>query len=206
MGKIFDGIDEALIDWLERQHVFFVATAPRNGGHVNCSPKGGDSFRVLGQRRVAYLDLTGSGIETIAHLKDNGRIVLMFCAFEGPPKIVRLHGTGRVVQRDEEGFEELLARYLPLDDLDLVSARSVVVIDLDRISDSCGFGVPLMHYEGERSQMEAWTENRLRKHGDGALIAYRIEKNLASIDGLTGLDGSLLATDETLSQERRLGL
>src|SRR6516165_9651714 len=99
MGKVYDGIDKTLAGWLERQRVFFTATAPQDGGHVNCSPKGGDCFRILGPRRVAYLDFTGSGIETIAHVKDNGRIVLMFCAFEGPPKIVRLHGVGKIVQR-----------------------------------------------------------------------------------------------------------
>jgi hypothetical protein len=148
---------------------------------------------------VAYLDLTGSGIETIAHLKDNGRIVLMFCAFEGPPKIVRLHGTGQVLESGEEGFDELLGQFLPLDDLRLTATRSIIVIELNRISDSCGFGVPLMHYEGERTQLEAWTENRLRKLGDGALVAYRVEKNLSSIDGLPGLDESLLSTSDPQS-------
>jgi Pyridoxamine 5'-phosphate oxidase len=192
MGKIYETVDAQLAGWLDRQRMFFVATAPRDGGHVNCSPKGSDCFRVLEPRRVAYLDFTGSGIETIAHLKDNGRIVLMFCAFEGPPKIVRLHGKGKIIQRGEVEFEALLSLFGTLDELQLASVRSIVIVDLDRISDSCGYSVPLMHYEGERTQMAAWTKNRLRQRGADALAAYRYEQNLTSIDGLLGLDDSLL--------------
>src|SRR5262245_16275670 len=105
MGKLFESLTPELQEWLAQQKIFFVATAPlAPGGHVNCSPKGGDTFRVLGAREVAYLDLTGSGIETVAHLQENGRIVMMFCAFSGPPKIVRLHGTGHVIYPNDSDF------------------------------------------------------------------------------------------------------
>src|SRR5947209_6155499 len=126
MGKRYDRIDDDLAAWLGRQHVFFTATAPGDGGHVNCSPKGLEAFRILDPQTVGYLDYVGSGVETIAHIRDNGRIVLMFCAFEGPPKIVRLHGSGEVVQRGEEGFKTLLARFLPVPDGRLRSMRAIV--------------------------------------------------------------------------------
>jgi hypothetical protein len=182
MGKLYDEIDEPLRRFLEAQRMFFVATAPLDAaGHVNLSPKGLDSFRVIDPRTVAYLDLTGSGIETVAHLRENGRIVLLFCAFEGPPKIVRLHGRGEVVEPGDPRFGSLVARFPSF-----ASTRSVIVISLERIADSCGYGVPLYGYEGQRSQLIDWAE---RKGADG-VVRYREDNNRRSIDGLQGLKGS----------------
>lgn len=188
MGRLYETLTPELIAWIERQHLFFAATAPGNGGHVNCSPKGLDTLRVLDPLTVVYLDLTGSGVETIAHLRNNGRIVLMFCAFEGPPKIVRLYGRGSVAQRGHPPFDDLLQHFMPLEPALLASARSVIRVDIQRIADSCGYGVPLMQYAGERPQLAEWTDNRLRKHGPEAIRQYQREKNSVSIDGLPGLD------------------
>ena len=182
MGKLYDEIDENLRRFLEAQRMFFVATAPLDAaGHVNLSPKGLDSFRVIDSHTVAYLDLTGSGIETVAHLRENGRIVLLFCAFEGPPKIVRLHGRGEVVEPGDPRFESLSAQFPSY-----TGTRSVIVIGLERISDSCGYGVPLYGYQGERSQLLDWAE---RKGADG-VVRYREDNNRQSIDGLEGLKRS----------------
>jgi hypothetical protein len=179
MGKVYDSIDEPLQRFLERQHVFFVSTAPwTDDGHINVSPKGGDTFRILGPREVAYLDLTGSGVETIAHLRENGRIVVMFCAFDGAPKIVRLHGRGTVVEKGEPAFDALAARFPSH-----AGARGVIRIDVTRITDSCGYAVPLLEYKGDRNQLDLWTD---RKGADG-LVRYQHEKNAESIDGLPGL-------------------
>jgi hypothetical protein len=177
MGRQYDAIDERLAGFLARQPVFFVATAPLAGdGHVNVSPKGrSGTFCVLGPRSVAYLDLTGSGAETIAHLRENGRITVMFCSFSGPPRIVRLAGRGRVVFPDEPGFEELAARF-PAHP----GARSVVVVDLERIADSCGYGVPRMAYDDDRDEIVEWA---VRK-GDDGIVDYWRDKNARSIDGL----------------------
>ena len=172
MGKVYEEIDEKLAGWLEAQPLFFVATAPANG-HVNASPKGPiESFRIVGPRTVAYVDLIGSGIETVAHLRENGRITLMFCAFDGPPRIVRLYGQGRV--------EAVGAIDFPA----LGGERAVIVVEVDRIADSCGYGVPLMSYVGERPQRLAWLS---RKRKQDALDTYVAENNTASIDGLPGL-------------------
>ena len=179
MGKVFDGIDDKLADWIGAQSVFFVATAPPDG-HLNLSPKGLDrTFRVLSPTQVAWLDLTGSGIETIAHLRADGRIVVMFCAFDGPPRIVRLHGRGRAVLPDDPSFSSLVAGFPPLP-----GVRSVIVADLDRVSDSCGFGVPRMALVGDRSDLPRWAE---RKGPDG-IVEYQRTRNAESIDGLPGLD------------------
>ncbi len=186
MGKVFDEIDDKLAAWIKRQRMFFVGTAPSGGdGHVNVSPKGPiESLRILGPRRVGYVDLIGSGAETAAHVCENGRIVIMLCAFEGPPRIVRLHGRGDVVQIGEPGFTQLKAQF----DLDSVqaaeAARAIVVVEIDRVADSCGYGVPLMHYEGERPQQLAWIESKLRRGGDDALMDYVADRNEISIDGL----------------------
>lgn len=188
MGQLYDRIDDELTAWIQRQQMFFVASAPTVGGHVNCSPKGLDTFRILGPLSVAYLDLTGSGIETIAHLRENGRIVVMFCAFQGPPKIVRLYGRGSSVQVQDPRFEPLLAHFAPLDPTVLAAARAVVCVEIERIADSCGHGVPLMRYEGQRTQIPDWADNRIRKRGADALVRYQAEKNLTSIDDLPGLD------------------
>lgn len=180
MATVFDGIDDALGSWLLAQHVFFVATAPSGDeGHVNCSPKGlPGSFVVLDENTVAYLDLTGSGAETIAHLRQNGRIVLMFCAFERRPRIVRLHGIGEVLTPDDPRFEELLPRFD-----DYLGARSIIVVDVTRVSDSCGYGVPNMTFVDERPNLPLDHE----KLGPEGLVAYRIENNATSIDGLPAL-------------------
>ena len=179
MGKTFETIDERLADFLTAQHVFFVATAPSGGdGHVNLSPKGLDAFRVLDPSTVAYLDLTGSGVETIAHLRDNGRITLLFCAFEGPPKIVRLYGRGEAVLASDPRFAELAARFPSLPGI-----RSVIVVRLERIADSCGYAVPRYRYAGERDQLIAWAERK----GETGLETYRAERNARSIDGLPGV-------------------
>ena len=179
MGKLYDSIDPRLQDLISKQHVFFVATAPLSAdGHVNLSPKGLDSFRVLGPRRVAYLDLTGSGIETVAHIRENGRIVVMFCSFSGPPKIVRLHGRGTVILPGDPGFDSLLTQFPKH-----VGVRSVIAIDVERISDSCGYGVPTYEFVGERNALAEWAN---RKTGE-QLESYRAETNARSIDGLKGL-------------------
>jgi Pyridoxamine 5'-phosphate oxidase len=176
---LFTEIDGTLHKFLSSQPMFFVSTAPLSpDGHLNLSPKGLDSFRILGPKRVAYLDVTGSGVETIAHLKENGRIVLMFCAFQGPPKIVRLHGHGRAIEPHQPEFAVLSAHFHAYD-----SVRSIIVVEITRVADSCGYGVPIMKLEGTRPQHFAWAE----KKGADGLKAYRREKNSRSIDGLQGL-------------------
>jgi hypothetical protein len=182
MGKLYTELEPSLRDWLEQQRMFFVATAPLAAdGLVNCSPKGMDTFRVLGPREVAYLDLTGSGIETIAHLRENRRIVFMFTAFSGPPKIVRLHGIGEVVAHGTPLFDELRPSFP-----EYPGARAIIRARLTRISDSCGYSVPRYEYQEERDTLVRWTLSK----GEDALDRYRIEKNSRSLDGLPGLDGS----------------
>jgi hypothetical protein len=182
MGKVFDTIDEKLVDWIEAQHLFFVASAPlAEDGHVNVSPKGDLRwFRVLGPREVAYLDFVGSGAETIAHARENARIVVMFCAFDGPPRIVRLHGRASVVLPGAQGFDELLARFEPPEH----ALRSLIRVDVERIADSCGYGVPLMRFDGKRTQYDKWVDKKMR---DGGLDSYVEEKNAESIDGLPAI-------------------
>lgn len=180
MGKIYAELTDEICGWIEQQRLFFVATAPSNGGHVNCSPKGMDALRVTGSQEMAYLDLTGSGVETIAHLRDNGRIVIMMCAFEGPPKIMRFHGHGDVYGRETPEF----GRYSLLFP-DHLGARAIIRIRLDRISDSCGYGVPLYAFKGDRETLTAWSY----KKGTDGLDQYRQQKNAESIDGLPGLSG-----------------
>ena len=180
MAKTAASLSEAHQQFIRAQEMFFVATAPLGAeGHVNLSPKGRDTFRILGPTSVAYLDLTGSGVETIAHLRENGRIVLMFCAFQGPPNILRLHGRGRAVQPEEAEFASL-QKHFPV----FASTRSIIVVDVARVSDSCGYGVPLMQKQGERPQLDAWADSK----GPEGLKSYRQEKNRQSIDALPGLD------------------
>ncbi len=190
MGKVFDRIDDRLRDWIGRQSLFFVGTAPLAGdGHVNVSPKGPiGTLCVLDEHTIAYLDIVGSGAETIAHLRENARIVVMLCAFDGPPRILRLHGKGEVVTPADPRFADLLARGGFEEPEVEESRRAVVMIDVERIADSCGYGVPLMSYEGERPHMRAWAEKKLRVGGPEAIEAYKAEKNAASIDGIPGLD------------------
>jgi predicted pyridoxine 5'-phosphate oxidase superfamily flavin-nucleotide-binding protein len=185
MGKMHESIDGRLRAFVEKQPMFFVATAPSGpDGHVNVSPKGiPGSFVVLDERTVAYVDITASGSETIAHLRDNGRITIMFCAFDGPPNIVRLHGRGRFVTLYDDGFDDLLARF-PAELPEERGTRAVIVVDVDRVSDSCGYGVPLMSYEGERDLLPPYME---RKGVEGR-ADYRRLKNRVSIDGLPGFD------------------
>ena len=183
MGDTYTEIDASLRSFIAAQHVFFVASAPTGAdGHINCSPKGLNTFRILGPTRVAYLDFVGSGVETIAHLRQNGRVVIMFCAFEGPPNIVRLHGRGNVVEPRDPEFEPLLANFDAKP-----GVRAIVRVELTRISDSCGYGVPLLGYEGERPQMGEWAERK----GEAGLEKYQREKNAVSLDGLPGLRWTL---------------
>lgn len=189
MGRIFDTLDDTLMNWIGTQPMFFVATAPTGpGGHVNLSPKGAmGTFRVHSPTRVAYLDLTGSGIETIAHLRENGRIVVMFCAFNGPPKVLRLHGRGLVIQSHDPEFDDLVASFAPTHDI-LALLRAVIVIDITRISDSCGFVVPRMELVAERDQLFRHGEQKASKQGPDWKQTYLQVNNQRSIDGLGGLD------------------
>jgi predicted pyridoxine 5'-phosphate oxidase superfamily flavin-nucleotide-binding protein len=179
VGKRYATIDDTVRKFIEAQPMFFVGSAPLSAdGHVNISPKGLDTLRVLGPRTIAYLDLTGSGIETVSHLKENGRVVLVFCAFQGPPKIFRLHGRGTVIEPGDDRFAELAAHFQEFE-----GTRSIIYVDVSRIADSCGYSVPLLRYEGERSQLTAWAH----KLGPEALKTYRHEKNRESIDQIPGL-------------------
>ena len=181
MGQVHESIDNKLRAFIERQHVFFVATAPSGrGGHVNLSPKGiAGTFVVLDDHTVAYVDITASGAETIAHLRDNGRITVMFCSFEGPPNTVRLHGIGRVVSMYDEEYADLIGHFT-----ETRGARAVVVVDVHRVSDSCGYGVPLMDYVGERDLLPAYMDRK----GASGQVEYRRLKNATSIDGLPAFD------------------
>lgn len=179
MSKQIDSIDNELRDWLHAQHVFFVATAPNNSGdHINCSPKGGDAFRVLNPMQVGYLDYTGSGIETAAHLQENGRIVVMFCAFDGRPNVVRMHGTGTYLPTGDPRFCALIESFP-----DNPGTRGIVLVDVSRISTSCGFSVPLMDFNADRDVLDKWAVSK----GPDGLTEYRAAKNARSIDGLPGI-------------------
>ena len=179
MGTPLKQIDDAFAAFIQRQPMFFVGTAPLAAdGHINLSPKGLDSFRILDPTTVGYLDLTGSGIETAAHLKENGRIVIMFCAFEGAPKILRIHGRGDYVDAASAEFGALMTQFSPLE-----GVRGIVRIKVTRVADSCGWGVPLMRYEGERTKLVEWCRDK----GEAGLADYRAKKNKKSIDGLEGL-------------------
>jgi hypothetical protein len=186
MGQVYEAVEGSLRSFIEAQHVFFVASAPADGGHVNLSPKGLDTLRILDGRTVVYLDYVGSGAETIAHLRDNGRIVLMVCAFEGPPKIVRLHGRGEPIEPSHVEYAGLRSLFPPD-----VQARSMIRVNLERISDSCGYGVPLFAFQGHRRQLPAWAERK----GEDGLIEYQKKNNRASIDGLPALDWAHRGSD-----------
>jgi len=178
MGTAFDTITDAMQTFIARQHMFFVGTAPADGGRVNLSPKGYDAFRVLGPNQVCYLDLTGSGAETIAHVRENGRITFMFCAFDGKPNIVRLYGTARVITRRDPKFADA-ASLFP----DHPGTRAIIVADIDRTSNSCGYSVPFMDFVEDRERLnDHWAE----KSPDD-LDAYWAKKNSASIDGLPAM-------------------
>jgi Pyridoxamine 5'-phosphate oxidase len=180
MAERFSSISADLAEWWAEQPLFFVATAPGAGGHVNCSPKGLDTLRILSGTRVAYLDLTGSGIETIAHVRDNGRITLMACAFGGAPRISRIYGTGSVHEVGSAGFVELAGRFPGLP-----GRRAIIDIAVDRVSTSCGYAVPMMDLVSDRERLLDWASAR----GDHGIAAYHASKNVESIDGLPGLPG-----------------
>ena len=176
MSKQRENIDADLAAWISRQRVFFVATSPLSPhGHINASPKGGDAFRILGPLEVAYQDYTGSGAETAAHLRENGRIVVMFCAFDGPPKIVRLHGHGTVVTSEQSRFKDL-AKHFPANP----GTRAIVHIVVSRVSDSCGYSVPCFDFREHRDALDRWATSK----GQEGLVDYRANKNQNSIDGL----------------------
>jgi Pyridoxamine 5'-phosphate oxidase len=193
MGKLYPELGERLREFIARQSVFFVATAPclssdGDGGHVNLSPKGyRDTFAVLGPRSVAYLDLTGSGAETIAHLRQNGQITIMFCSFDHDTKILRLYGTGEVVLPGDPRWDELAAHFPrtapPASGQASGSERSIIVVRVDRIADSCGYAVPVMEVKAERDVLDRWAQ----KKSATELSAYRADRNAASIDGLPAL-------------------
>jgi predicted pyridoxine 5'-phosphate oxidase superfamily flavin-nucleotide-binding protein len=180
VAKVHQAIDGRLRDFVEAQPVFFVGTAPDTGGHVNVSPKGlAGTFTVVDEHTVAYLDLTASGAETIAHVRENGRVTLMFCSFDRVPNVVRLQGTGRVVGLHDPDFADWAARFDPNP-----AARAVVVVAVDRVSDSCGYSLPLMSLHEERDLL---TPAMVRKGADG-IVAYRRSKNRTSVDGLRAFD------------------
>jgi Pyridoxamine 5'-phosphate oxidase len=182
MGTVYADIDEKLRDWLLAQPAFFVSTAPLSAdGHVNISPKGMDgTFAVLGSHRVGYLDYYGSGAETIAHLRENGRIVIMCCAFTGPPKIVRLHGCGHIILPGDPEYAATRRAFGKPRDLGL---RSIVVVEVDRVADSCGFSVPLMDFVADRDLLDRSHGRREPQYFD----QYGSTRNAVSIDGLPAL-------------------
>jgi hypothetical protein len=187
---MYEQIDERLARWISEQALFFTGTAPlTEGGHINVSPKGPiGSLRVVGPHTVAYLDIIGSGAETIAHLRENGRIVIMLCAFSGPPRIVRIHGRGEVIVADDPRFEELVERCRFDQPRHAEARRALVLVEATRISDSCGYGVPLMTFDGEREHGDLWAAKKLRTGGPEALRDYQREKNAASLDGLPAVE------------------
>jgi len=177
MAKVLPEIDRELAEWIAAQPMFFNATAPLSAeGHINLSPRGLDSFRVLGPHEVAYLDVTGSGNESAAHLAENGRITLMFCAFSGPPRILRLYGRGEVLPPGSEDFASLHARF----PAELPPPRQIIRVAVERVQTSCGYGVPLMSFEGQRDELVRWAE----KKGAEGLLDYQRKNNRFSIDGL----------------------
>ncbi|RYG24030.1 MAG: pyridoxamine 5'-phosphate oxidase family protein [Chitinophagaceae bacterium] len=179
MGKIYESITPEIGAWMGKQKIFFVATAPLSAeGHINCSPKGLDALRILDEHTVVYEDLTGSGVVTIAHIRENERILIMFCAFEGPPKIVRLHGKGFALTPGHPEFERCHALFPKRQ-----GVRAYIRVDVSRVSDSCGYSVPLFTFRQERAVLDKWCANK----GDAGIVAYRKQKNRYSIDGLPAL-------------------
>ncbi|HEY9523928.1 MAG TPA: pyridoxamine 5'-phosphate oxidase family protein [Thermopolyspora sp.] len=181
MGKVYDKLTDRLREFIMAQPVFFVATAPHKGGHVNISPKGyADTFVIIDDHTVAYLDLDGSGVETISHLRENGRVTIMFCAFSGPPTVLRLYGTGRVITPQDDDWHDQLAMFGPHP-----GVRSIIIVSCDRIADSCGFSVPFMTFDQDRTLLDEWSQRKDIQ----TKRAYRAKHNRESIDGLPGLVG-----------------
>ncbi len=179
MADRFSSLRPDLAEWWQAQPMFFVATAPSgDAGHVNLSPKGYDTLRVLAPDRVAYLDLTGSGVETIAHLRENGRITLMACAFSGNPRISRIYGRGTVHPAATPGFDDLASEFP-----ELPGRRAIIEIEVERVTTSCGYAVPLMDLVDDRERLLDWARGK----GDDGIEAYWGKKNVESIDGLPGL-------------------
>jgi hypothetical protein len=179
MGKQYPSINEKLTDFIIRQQLFFVATAAADG-RINLSPKGMDSLRIVTPNRVVWLNLTGSGNETAAHLLENDRMTLMFCAFEGDPKILRLYGHAKCHYPDSPVWDDHIGRFPSLP-----GARQIVVMDVDLVATSCGFGVPLFDFRGEREELREWA----KKKGEEGIKAYWQERNRISLDGKpTGID------------------
>jgi Pyridoxamine 5'-phosphate oxidase len=197
MGKIFDDINEQLERWISEQPMFFVGSAPLDeDGHVNVSPKGPiDTLKVLTPTTVAYLDMVGSGAETIAHVRENGRIVIMLCAFEGPPRILRLHGRAEVVPASDDRFGELMDLCGFVQPSTPEARRAIVLVEVLRVADSCGYGVPLMKHEGQRPHADLWAAKKIRVGGSEALLDYQREKNSLSIDGLPAVDLPVRASE-----------
>ncbi|MDB9305200.1 pyridoxamine 5'-phosphate oxidase family protein [Nodularia spumigena CS-591/12] len=176
MAKVFDCITEELQNFIANQHIFFVGSAPLSAtGHVNLSPKGLESFRILSAHQVAYLDLTGSGNETSAHLQENGRITFMFCAFEEPPRILRLYGQGYTILPSSPDWNNLYSLFPQIP-----GTRQIIVADIERVQSSCGFAVPLYEYQGQRETLVNWAS----KKGEPGIQEYQQQKNIISIDGL----------------------
>ena len=193
MAKQFPHITDAHQDFISRQYIFFTASAAE-GTRVNLSPRPTNAFRVIGDNAVAYLDRTGSSNETAAHLLADGRLTIMFCAFEGAPLILRLYGRGRVLHRESEAYAALLEDAFGEEP---IGARQIVLLDVDLVQTSCGFGVPLFDYHGERHNLDRWAEAK----GEEGLAAYRLEKNARSMDGLpTGLFSEETAEADLPSQ------
>jgi hypothetical protein len=188
--KVYENITPELTSWIAKQHVFFVGSAPLSAdGHVNLSPKGNDCMRVLDDKTVCYLDTTGSGNETSAHISENGRLTFMWCAFEGAPRILRLYGRGEVVlPENTKRWNELVAQFDPLPGM-----RQMIVNHVDRVITSCGFAVPLMDYKEDRNSLQMWSKVK----GEERLVEYRREHNCESIDGIETPLGALLRKDET---------
>ena len=179
MGKAFTALDETNVKWIQKQRVFFVATAPTAvDGLLNLSPKGLDAFAVIDPETVAYLDIVGSGVETIAHVKQNGRLIIMFCAFEGPPRILRLWGEGEVIERSDARWPPMRARFP-----EMPGERSIIVLHIARVQDSCGYGVPRYAFEENRTTLTDWAA----KKGPAGVNEYIAKNNQKSIDGLPGV-------------------
>lgn len=176
MGSFYESISQHHQDFIARQHIFFVASAPLNAeGHVNLSPKGMDSFRVLSPNQVAYMDVISSGNETSAHILENGRVTFMFCAFDGAPNILRLYGRGQTILPGQPGWDALAPHFKLV-----ASVRQLIVADIYKVQSSCGYGVPLFEYSGEREQHFKWAQ----KLGPEGLSEYSLEHNSISLDGM----------------------